>query len=197
MSTYYKHNSYGTWQHDRTKKWHQIDHIVAAASTAAFFTDVRGMPGLDFDSDHRLVRSSLRGMRRCKQPWGSRGGGIHGGFSLNKRMPELDLSKLGDETKVSSLNERPQWQIDNAHEVSRLPAQRKTAFQKRTQWLPGITGRCVSGTKSACKRYSTNGGQVKHRQYRRQLIVKNPTGNFKGISSCVVCCNMGDALQTS
>ena len=106
MSTYYKQSSYGTWQHNRTNSWHQIDHIVEAASTAAFFTDVRVMPGLGFDFDHRLVRSSLRVMRRCKQPWGNRGGGIHGGFSLNKRMPELDLSKLGDETKVSNLNKR-------------------------------------------------------------------------------------------
>ena len=66
MSTYYKHKTYGTWQHNRTKQWHQIDHVLASRRTAAMFTNVKVMAGLDFDTDHRLVRT-IRTSRRCRQ----------------------------------------------------------------------------------------------------------------------------------
>ena len=70
MSTFYKHNTFGTWQHNRTKQWHQIDHVLASRRTAALFTNVKIMAGLDFDTDHRLVRTSLRVMKRCRQRTG-------------------------------------------------------------------------------------------------------------------------------
>ena len=60
MSTYYNHTQYGTWQHQRTKLWHQIDHVIASAKSAQLFTDVRVMPGIDVDSDHRLLSLRLR-----------------------------------------------------------------------------------------------------------------------------------------
>ena len=28
MSTFFRHNNYGTWQHNRTKQWHLIDHVL-------------------------------------------------------------------------------------------------------------------------------------------------------------------------
>ena len=147
MSTYYKHKTYGTWQHNRTKQWHQIDHVLASRRTAALFTNVKVMAGLDFDTDHRLVRTSLRVMRRCRQKTGS----IQSARLV--RNPNLDLSKLRDESIAKQVNSefselvgenltdcyelwaralrkvgekvlgiqlscrRPQWQVDNAEEL--------------------------------------------------------------------------------
>lgn len=37
MSRMYQHDTYGTWQHNLTKLWHQIDRVLAKGSTAPFF----------------------------------------------------------------------------------------------------------------------------------------------------------------
>ena len=103
MDTFYQHKVYGTWQHNRTKKWHHIDHIVTSANTAKLVTDVRVMPGLDFDTDHRLMRLDLQVTRVCKQPWGRHRCQTAGHL---RRIPNLDLTKLKDPDTVADLNSR-------------------------------------------------------------------------------------------
>ena len=102
MSTKYKHKQYGTWQHNRTKQWHQIDHVLSKARTALLFRGVRRMPGLDFDSDHRLVRVSLHVMRVGKQPQGKNHGVQR---DTRQRMPRLRVDKLQKPEVVESIND--------------------------------------------------------------------------------------------
>ena len=103
MDTYYQHKVYGTWQHNRTKIWHHIDHILTSAKTAKLVTDVRVMPGLDFDTDHRLMRIDLRVIRVCKQPWGRHRKQF---VSSMRRIPNLDVAKMKDPVVVEELNRR-------------------------------------------------------------------------------------------
>ena len=46
-STYFQKRNYGTWQHPRSKKMHQIDHIITAKSNFKCFTDT----GITVNSD--------------------------------------------------------------------------------------------------------------------------------------------------
>ena len=155
ISTYFQHRAYRTWQHNRTKQWHQIDHVLPAPSTAAFFTDVKAMPGLDFDSDHRMVRVSLRVVRRCKQPWGRVGSTTS---RFGRRMPELNISALQGASKVAEINERfgdfMSERVVNstscAHMVlgglasscwaqqRRIPARSGSLIARRSSWLSRI-----------------------------------------------------------
>ena len=158
MSTFYKHNTYGTWQHNRTKQWHQIDHVLASRHTAALFTNVKVMAGLDFDTDHRLVRTSLRVMKRCRQRTGLTQ------YVQITRSPKLNLSMLQDPVTREHINtgfaelvsenltdcyelwakalrkvgeavldvqlpsRRPQWQMDHAEELALLAKTKATAY---------------------------------------------------------------------
>ena len=103
MDTFYQRKVCGTWQHNRTKKWHHIDRVVTSANTAKLVTDVRVMPGLDFDTDHRLMRLDLRVMRVCEQIWGRRRCQTAGHL---RRVPNMDLTKLKDPDTVADLNRR-------------------------------------------------------------------------------------------
>ena len=150
MSTYYNHTQYGTWQHQRTKLWHQIDHVIASAKSAQLFTDVRVMPGIDVDN-HRLLSLRLRILRLCKHPFGrSRP------VRADCRLPRLNVTVLQDDSSRNLFNDglldlvqedlvsdlglwqyavrrvgaqvcgdvqtqrRPQWQRDNADELRSL-----------------------------------------------------------------------------
>ena len=101
LSTFYQHNTYGTWQHARTKVFHQIDHVVCSSKTAALINDVKVMPGIDFDSDHRLVRVSVRVVRPCKQFWGRHKPAQD---SAEFRLPRLDVSGRKNPDKIGALN---------------------------------------------------------------------------------------------
>ena len=102
MDTFFQHKTYGTWQHNRTKQWHHIDHVLLSSDTAAMCMDVCVMPGLDFDSDHRLVRLDLRITRKCKQWWGRR----HLQTMESKgRITALNVARLTDKDVVQSLND--------------------------------------------------------------------------------------------
>ena len=107
MSTYFQHKVYETWQHNLTKQWHQIDHVLARHTTAQLFTDVKVMTGLDCDSDHRLLSVSLRVMNKCKQPWGNRPQ-----QSTSVRIPRLEVSRLQDPDIQDKLNTK---MLDLAH----------------------------------------------------------------------------------
>ena len=70
MSTCYHHKEDGTWMHNLTKRWHQIDHILPSNRTAQLFTDVKTLTGIDWDSDRRMVTMKIRVMPKSEQPWG-------------------------------------------------------------------------------------------------------------------------------
>lgn len=56
MSTFFQHAHYGTWFHNSSRRWFQIDHCLAARRSARFVMDVATKPGIGFDTDHRLVK---------------------------------------------------------------------------------------------------------------------------------------------
>jgi len=58
-STHFKKRNYGTWQHPRSKKMHQIDHIITTRSSFKCFSET-GITTPILDSDHRAIRCKLR-----------------------------------------------------------------------------------------------------------------------------------------
>lgn len=110
MSTYFQHKQYGTWQHNRTKRWHQIDHVLCTPFTAPLITDVKVLPGLDFDSDHRLVKLSLRIMAPCKQPQGHR---VQPAGTGRQRLPRLNVSHLRRPDVAHQLNSKMGELLEN------------------------------------------------------------------------------------
>ena len=103
MDTFFQHGTYGTWQHNRTKQWHHIDHVITSAKTAALCMDVKVMTGLDFDSDHRMLRLDLRVMKQCKQWWGRKRNEMQ---DSSMRIPALNVARLKEPEVVASLNEK-------------------------------------------------------------------------------------------
>ena len=103
MSTYFQHKFYGTWQHNRTKLWHQIDHVLTTAQTAQLITDVKSMPGIDFDSDHLMARVSLRVMPICKQPWGRK---QRMASATQPRLAKLQVHRLTDPSVRTKFNDK-------------------------------------------------------------------------------------------
>ncbi|XP_008483671.1 craniofacial development protein 2-like [Diaphorina citri] len=49
-----------TWQHPRTKQWHQIDHIIVRARDNTNVLRCRSMRGAQCETDHHLVRASMK-----------------------------------------------------------------------------------------------------------------------------------------
>ena len=84
-STHFKKRNYGTWQHPRSGKMHQIDHIITARSSFKCFSDT-GITAPILDSDHRAVRCKLRLACRLRKK-----------SDLRSKMTCLDYQKLNDE----------------------------------------------------------------------------------------------------
>lgn len=49
-----------TWQHPRSKRWHQLDHVIIQKTHLQDLTHVRSMHSADCDTDHSLVRSKIK-----------------------------------------------------------------------------------------------------------------------------------------
>ena len=59
-STYFQHRQYGTWLHQKSKKWLIIDHVLCSHQTMGLVTDMRAMPGYVHATDHRFLKLQLR-----------------------------------------------------------------------------------------------------------------------------------------
>ena len=84
-STYFEKRNYGTWQHPRSKKMHQIDHIITTRSNFKCFTDT-GITTPILDSDHRALRCKLRLACRLRKK-----------SDLRSKIICLDYKKLTDD----------------------------------------------------------------------------------------------------
>ena len=60
---FFRHAHYGSWMHARTKQWQHIDHVLAPIRTMRMVLDVKTMPGIGFDTDHRMIRSASASLR--------------------------------------------------------------------------------------------------------------------------------------
>ncbi|CAM4709419.1 unnamed protein product [Leuciscus chuanchicus] len=49
-----------TWQHPRSKRWHQLDHVIIQRNHLQDLTHVRSMHSADCDTDHSLVRCKIK-----------------------------------------------------------------------------------------------------------------------------------------
>ena len=58
-STFFQHREYGTWLHQSSKRWFQIDHVLCSRQTLGLVTDVKVMPGYSHNTDHRFLRLQL------------------------------------------------------------------------------------------------------------------------------------------
>ena len=84
MTTAFMKKKYATWIHPRSKKKHQIDHIIVNREMAHRTTDT-GVTSPVLDSDHQAVFLKLRVMKRLKKKTEPR-----------QRMINLDYSRLSN-----------------------------------------------------------------------------------------------------
>ena len=155
MSTFFPHKHYGTWYHNKSKCWFQIDHCLAARRSARFVMDVCVKPGIKFHTDHRLVQVKLR-FAPCSYRGASGSRGEGSSFErkpsplnvTNLHLPNVLLSQMRTDeltdtyagwehgvfqagktvVGVRQLQNLPQWKLDHAAELQILSDQRKEAF---------------------------------------------------------------------
>ena len=102
MSTFFQHQHYGTWFHNSSRKWFQIDHVLAARRSAKFVMDVAAKPGIGFDSDHRLVKTKLRFSPLAYHGQaGSRGRQMR---QFNTKLSSLNVARFQQAAQVDQLN---------------------------------------------------------------------------------------------
>lgn len=89
-TTRFKKKNYSTWIHPRSKKQHQIDHIIVNREMFHRVTDAGVAPQI-LDSDHRAISLKLRVMKRLKKKTEPR-----------QKMINLDHTKLDDPNKRKS-----------------------------------------------------------------------------------------------
>ena len=65
-TTFFRKKNYGTWQHPRSKKLHQLDHFVTNAEMFKCVRDA-GITTPVLDSDHRALKCILRVQFRLKR----------------------------------------------------------------------------------------------------------------------------------
>ena len=54
-NSFFKHRYYGSWKHPRSKKWHQIDHILCRCRMSHFNSDCYVEPLAECWTDHQMV----------------------------------------------------------------------------------------------------------------------------------------------
>ena len=54
-STFFQHNTYGTWQQNRFKTWHMIDLVLVKRRRMNRIHDVEAMCDAECDTEHRQV----------------------------------------------------------------------------------------------------------------------------------------------
>lgn len=61
-STFFKGSPWSkmTWQHPRSKRWHQLDHVITQKKHLQDIIHCRTMHSADCDTDHSLVRCKLK-----------------------------------------------------------------------------------------------------------------------------------------
>ena len=213
MSTYFQHKHYSTWQHNLTKQWHQIDHVLAKGRSASLFKDVQVLTGIDWDSDHRIVTVKLRVLPTCKQPWGRKQP-----FLAETRIPKLNTAILNDPVRRAQFNKtlfdmvkeglasdmslwhyavrrsalatcgelprifRPQWQLDNAEELSRLAKIKQQAFLQRGHSYEAAQHykQIVRSHKYQVRRILNQWWQHKAAGIQEEVDTKGPNHQFEG-----------------
>jgi len=82
-----------TWQHHRSKYWHQLDHILVRQCDIQDVHSTRVMRGAECWTDHRLVRSKLsmciQASKRTRGP---------------STVKKLDVNRLKDPTVSFNFN---------------------------------------------------------------------------------------------
>ena len=65
LTTHFRKNIYGTWWHPRSRRPHQLDHIVTSLRDRRCFLDAGSRAGQLIDSDHKPVACKLRAVVRA------------------------------------------------------------------------------------------------------------------------------------
>ena len=60
LASFFRKAHYGTWMHPRSKRLHQLDHILVARCDVYRFSNAGSRAGQLIDSDHRAVSCTLR-----------------------------------------------------------------------------------------------------------------------------------------
>ena len=90
-----------TWQHPRSKHWHQLDHVLVRQCDIQDVHSTRVMRGAECWTDHRLVRCKLSMHIQAS----SRGRGP-------STVKKLDVNRLKDPTVSSNFNKALDTALD-------------------------------------------------------------------------------------
>ena len=83
-STCFEKKNYGTWQHPRSKKLHQLDHFIVSRDSFKCVLDA-GITAPIVNSDHRAIKCKFRLQLKMKKKTDAR-----------SKLVQLDYSKLKD-----------------------------------------------------------------------------------------------------
>lgn len=100
-STFFQHKEYGTWFHQSSRRWFQIDHVLCSRQTLGLVTDVRVMPGFVHNTDHRFLRvqMAIPPKATLNKFYGAAGKSSSGG-----RPPRLQVSGFKDDNVARDFN---------------------------------------------------------------------------------------------
>lgn len=102
MSACFKHNNFGTWFHPSSRKWFELDHVIASKQSAGLITNVQVMPGYIHNTDHRCLKISIRfPPKKAIGRYFAKRQAAHGQAN---RLPKLQVGLLQDPQVQEQLN---------------------------------------------------------------------------------------------
>ena len=127
VSTYFKKRNYGTWQHPRSKKMHQIDHIITNRRSFKCFSDT-GITTPILDSDHRALRCKLRLAFRLRRK-----------SDMRSKMTCLDFPKLENQDTAAKFREEVLKNAGNSFSelTTAIQGAAQTTLPKKEKPYPG------------------------------------------------------------
>ena len=117
-STFFKKKNYGTWQHPRSKRLHQLDHFITKRKTLKLITD-SGITTPMLYSDHQAVRCKMNIQLRLKQRLDTR-----------ERLVQLDYSSLSEENTAVTFCSKVLNNIDSGLTDAMTVAAQETLAKK-------------------------------------------------------------------
>ena len=115
-TTCFQKKNYGTWQHPRSKKLHQLDHVIVCREKLKCLLDA-GITTTILDSDHRAIRCKLRLQLKMKKKTDARSKLTHLDYSGLKDTDTASMFCLQvKENIISSTNADLESSLKNAAE---------------------------------------------------------------------------------
>ena len=158
-----------TWQHPRSKHWHQLNYILTRQRDINDVQHTRIMPSADCYTDHRLVRSKVAFTFK-PPPW-----------KKDPQTRRLNIQKLRcplhQKTYQAKLTERLDRVADPDTDIDQHWTQLKTVLQKTTAEVVGFSSRKHKDWFDESDTEIQELLEMKHSSHQR--ILTNPDNSLK------------------